>query len=77
MHEKHPSHPISAIYLSDLHTQGTASTVANFLRMSATLGEGKNLKLFANRLEAMQDLRNRVSGCVDCFVTLETHKILC
>lgn len=42
--------------------QSAASTVANFLRLPSTIGSGRNLKLFADRLEAMQDLRNRVSG---------------
>ena len=44
------------------YVQSAAGTVASFLRLPQTLGNGKNLELFTSRLEAMQDLRNRVSG---------------
>jgi hypothetical protein len=44
------------------HSQSAAGTVASFLRLPPTLGTGKNLELFTSRLEAMQGLRDRVSG---------------
>ncbi|KAF5841824.1 hypothetical protein DUNSADRAFT_10887 [Dunaliella salina] len=57
--------------------ESAASTVANFLRLPSTIGTGKNLKLFASQLDAMQDLRNRVSGLLrfDQLRTIDNHLI--